>query len=292
MKSKFLLDPVSEKIEDIVDVIDENSSNLEPPTRRTRGYAKADHTRTAKGIFDSIKKCDTCEHVRDIHRKLVVDYDMLEDLHDYIVFYIGSSPYELEIETTWFQRAIDVHRKALTEADRYLKPPATPTRPSSRSSNYRSTSSQRLLDATLNEQKLMLQLRQHQEEVETKKKEDEARVTLAAKQEALDAERKGLEAASDQQQKALDAAREERRITQQLEIVSLEKQVLTQQLSGSPVDELGSLDLQPPRTNAFFTTQMTPPASRLGLRSGFYVPCSDQLPAQEGDAAITSQTQP
>ena len=72
----------------------------------------------------------------------------------------------------------------------------------------------------------------------------------------------------------------------------LEKQVLTQQLSGSPVDDIESLDLQPTRTNAFFTTQRTPPASRLGLGGGFYVPSSDQLPAQEGDAAVTSWIRP
>ena len=37
---------------------------------------------------------------------------------------------------------------------------------------------------------------------------------------------------------------------------------------------------------------MTPPASRLGLGGGFYVPSSDQLLAQEGDAAVTSRTRP
>ena len=100
--------------------------------------------------------------------------------------------------------------------------------------------------------------------MEAKKKEDEARVVL------------------DAEKKALDATGEERRITQQLEIVSLEKQALTQQLSDSQDDDLESLDLQPPRTNAFFATQMTPPASRLGLGGGFYSPSSDQLPAQEG----------
>ena len=106
--------------------------------------------------------------------------------------------------------------------------------------------------------------------MEAKKKEDEARVVL------------------DAEKKALDATGEERRITQQLEIVSLEKQALTQQLSDSQDDDLESLDLQPPRTNAFCTTQMTPPACRLGLGSGFYVPSSDQ----EGDAAVTSRTRP
>ena len=97
MASNLPLDTVSEEIENIVEVIDEASSNLEPPTRRSREYAKADHTRTAKGIFDSIKKCDTCEHVQDLRRKL-------EDMHDYIVFSLGELPDELELETVWFQR--------------------------------------------------------------------------------------------------------------------------------------------------------------------------------------------
>ena len=155
MASNFPLGTVSEEIENIGEVIDEASSNLEPPTRRSRGYAKADHTRIAKGIFDAIKKCDTCEHVQDLRRKLVIDYERLEDMHDYIVFSLGDSPDELELETAWFQRATDVHRKALSEAERYLRPPPTPSlpqtkassRPSSRSSSHRSTSSQRLLDA-------------------------------------------------------------------------------------------------------------------------------------------------
>ena len=106
MASNFLLDSVSEEIEGIVEVIEEASSNLEPPTRRSRGYAKAGHTRTAKGIFDSIKKCDTCQHVQDLRRKLVVDYERLEDMHDYIVFSISNSPDELHLdhrEQTHFQ---------------------------------------------------------------------------------------------------------------------------------------------------------------------------------------------
>ena len=76
------------------------------------------------------------------------------------MFSIGGLPDELDIETTWFQRAIDVHRKALIEADRYLRPPVTPSLPkskaSSRSSSQRSSSSstRRLLDANLAEKKL------------------------------------------------------------------------------------------------------------------------------------------
>ena len=38
--------------------------------------------------------------------------------------------------------------------------------------------------------------------------------------------------------------------------------------------------------------QMTPPASRLGLGGGFVIPVSDQLLAQEGDAADTSRIRP
>ena len=172
MASNFPLDTVSEEIENISEVIDEASSNLEPPTRRSRGYAKADNTRTAKGIFNSIKKCDTCEHVQDLRRKLVIDYERLEDMHDYIVFSLGGSPDELELETTWFRRATDVHRKALSEAERYLRQPATPSlpqtkaisRPSSRSSRSSSSSTRRLYDAQLAEEKLKLQLRHHQED--------------------------------------------------------------------------------------------------------------------------------
>ena len=37
---------------------------------------------------------------------------------------------------------------------------------------------------------------------------------------------------------------------------------------------------------------MTPPASRLGLGGGFFIPVSDQLLAQEGDAAETSRISP
>ena len=99
MASNFPLNPVSEEIENIGEVMDEASSNLEPPNRRSRGYAKADHTRTAKGIFDAIKKCDTCEHVQDLRRKLVIDYERLEDMHDYIVFSLGKLPDEVELET-------------------------------------------------------------------------------------------------------------------------------------------------------------------------------------------------
>ena len=38
--------------------------------------------------------------------------------------------------------------------------------------------------------------------------------------------------------------------------------------------------------------QMTPPASRLGLGGGFFIPVSDHLPAQEGDAAEASRISP
>ena len=250
-------------------------------------------TLSVLNLFDSIKKCDTCEHVQDLRRKLVIDYERLEDMHDYIVFSLGESSDEVELETAWFQRATDVHRKALNEADRYLRPQATPSLPqtkassrsSSRSSSHRSTSSQRLLDAQLAEQKLKLQLRQHQEEAEAKKQED-------ARQANLEAERAALEATLEAERKALDVAREGRRMTQQLELASLEKQVLTKQLSGSQGDDIESLDLRPPRANAFSSTQMTPPASRLGLGGGFFIPVSDQLPAQEGDAAVNSRISP
>ena len=311
MASNFPLDSVSEEIENIGEVMDEASSNLEPPTRRSRGYAKADHTRTAKGIFDSIKKCDTCQHVQDLRRKLVIDYERLEDMHDYIVFSLGKLPDEVELEKTWFQRATDLHRKALNEADRYLRPPATPSLPqtkassrsSSRSSSHRSTSSQRLLDAQLAEQKLKLQLRHHQED----KQEDARQASLeaertarqasleaerTARQASLEAERITREANLEVERKALEAEKGERRIKQQLELASLEKQVLTKQLSGSQGDEIESLDLRPPRANAFSSTQMTPPASRLGLGGGFFIPVSDPLPAQEGDAAVNSRISP
>ena len=202
-------------------------------------------------------------------------------MHDYIVFSLGELPDELELETAWFQRATDVHRKALSEAERYLRPPATPSlpqtkassRPSSRSSRSSSSSTRRLHDAQLAEQKLRLQLRHHQED----KQEDSRQASLEAERTArqasleaertarqasleadriaqqanLDAERIAREADLKVERKALDAAREERRIKQQLEIVSLEKQVLTRQLSGSPIDDLECLDLRPPRTNAF-----------------------------------------
>ena len=141
--SKFPLGTVSEEIEDIVEVIDEVSSNLEPPTRRSRGYAKADHTRTASGIFYSVKKCYTHENIRDLRQKLFIDYERLEDMQDYIVFSTSSSPDELEIDTTWFQRAIDVHRKALNEANHYLRPPATPSLPQTKASSRPSSRSSR-----------------------------------------------------------------------------------------------------------------------------------------------------
>ena len=166
--------------------------------------------------------------------------------------------------------AFDVHRKALSEAERYLRPPATPSlpqtkassRPSSRSSRSSSLSTRRLHDAQLAEEKLKLHLRHHQED----KQEDSRQASLEAERTArqasleadriaqqanLDAERIAREADLKVERKALDAAREERRIKQQLEIVSLEKQVLTRQLSGSPIDDLECLDLRPPRTNAF-----------------------------------------
>ena len=60
MASNFPLAAVFEEIEEIVEVIEE-------------------------GISYSTKKCDTYEHVRDLRQKLVIDYERLEDMHDYIV---------------------------------------------------------------------------------------------------------------------------------------------------------------------------------------------------------------
>ena len=142
-----------------------------------------------------------------------------------------------------------------------------------------------LLDAQLAEEKLKLQLR-HQEEDE---QEDTRQATLEAERIARQAT---LEAERITRQATLNAAKDKWRIKQQLELVSLEKQVLSQQLSGSQEDEIESLDLRPPRANAFSSSQMTPPASRLGLGGGFFIPVSDQLPAQEGDAAVNSRISP
>ena len=121
-----------------------------------------------------------------------------------LVFSVSGSSDELDLETTWFQRETDVHRKALIEAERYLRPPATPSllqtkassRPSSRSSSHLSSSSstRRLHDAQLAEQKLKLHLRHLQED----KQEDSRQATLEAeriaRQATLEAERTVAEA--------------------------------------------------------------------------------------------------
>ena len=188
--------------------------------------------------------------------------------------------------------------------ERYLRPPPTPSlpqtkassRPSSRSNRSSFSSTRRLHDAQLAEEKLKLQLRHHQED----KQEDARQASLdaermapqATQQSNLEAERAIPEANLEVERKALDAAKEERRIKRQLEVSSLEKQVLTKQLSGSQEDDNESLDLQPPRANAFASMHITPPASRLGLGGGFFIPVSDQLPAQEGDAAENSRISP